>query len=109
MAANTVETGGRWAIEFAVAAGTPCAVSPGSSALGSVLARPAISREKKTPMDSELPEFWNVERMPEAAPRSRAGTDDMIAAVLGAANSPEPTPLPKVSSAKAQYGNTTGS
>ena len=66
---------------------------------GSVLARPAISSEKKMPIDSDMPEFWKVERMPEAAPRSWAGTLDMIAAVFGEANRPEPTPLPKMSSA----------
>ena len=69
MAANTVETGGRWAIDAAVASGTPWAVRPEVSAFGSVLARPAISSEKKMPMDSDMPEFWKVDRMPEAAPR----------------------------------------
>src|ERR1700744_353965 len=109
MAANTVETGGRWAIEVAVASGTPWAVRPGSSAFGSVLARPAIISEKKMPMDSDMPEFWKVDRMPEAAPRFQAGTDDMIPATLGEANSPEPTPLPKISRANIQYEKSTGS
>src|SRR5580704_5010471 len=67
MAANTVETGGRWAIVLACASGTPCAVRPVSSVFGSVLARPAIISEKKMPMDSDMPEFWKVDRMPEAA------------------------------------------
>ncbi len=40
-----------------------------------------------------MPEFWNVERMPEATPRCRAGTLLMMAEVLGEANSPEPMPL----------------
>src|ERR1700722_15610181 len=102
MAANTVETGGRWAIVLACASGTPCAVRPVSSVFGSVLARPAIISEKKMPMDSDIPEFWKVDRMPDAAPRSCAGTDDMIAAVLGEANRPEPTPLPKISRANTQ-------
>src|SRR6266567_3305698 len=102
MAEKMVETGGRWAIEFAVPSGTPCAVSPGASVLGSVLARPAIISEKKMPMDSDMPEFWKVDRMPEAAPRWCAGTEDMMAAVFGAANRPELTPLPKISSANAQ-------
>ena len=65
-----METGGRWAIEFAVARGTPWAVRPALSVFGSVLARPAIISEKKMPMDSDMPEFWNVDRMPDAAPRS---------------------------------------
>src|ERR1700760_169087 len=102
MAANTVETGGRWAIDVAVASGTPCAVRPAVSVLGSVLARPAIISEKKMPMDSDMPEFWKVDRMPDAAPRGWAGTEDMIAAVFGEANRPEPIPLPKISSANAQ-------
>src|SRR5215472_7463561 len=109
MAEKMVETGGRWAIEFAAAAGTPCAVSPGASVRGSVLARPAIISEKKMPMDSDMPEFWKVDRMPDAAPRWWAGTLDMMAEVLGEANRPEPIPLPKMSSANAQYGNTIGS
>src|ERR1700730_12133388 len=102
MAANTVETGGRWAIVLACASGTPCAVRPEVSAFGSVLARPAIISEKKMPMDSDMPEFRKVELMPDDAPRSCAGTEDRIAAVFGAANRPEPTPLPKISSANAQ-------
>ena len=61
------------------------------------------------PMDSEVPEFWNVARMPEAAPRWLAGTLLMIAEVFGDANSPEPTPLRKISRANAGYGKLTGS
>src|SRR2546421_10626740 len=102
MAEKMVETGGRWAIEFVAAAGPPCAVRPGASVLGCEPARPAIISEKKMPMDSDMPEFWNVDRMPDAAPRWCAGTEDMMAAVFGAANKPEPTPLPKISSANAQ-------
>src|SRR6266480_3548129 len=97
MAANTVETGGRWATELAVASGTPWAVRPAVSVFGSVLARPAIISEKKMPMDSDMPEFWKVDRMPDAEPRCLAGTALMMAEVLGEANSPEPTPLPKIS------------
>ena len=40
--------------------------------------------------------------MPEATPRCGAGTLLMIAAVLGAANMPVPTPVPAMQSAKAQ-------
>jgi hypothetical protein len=61
------------------------------------------------PMDSDMPEFWKVDRMPDAAPRCRAGTEDMIAAVFGAANRPEPIPLPKISSANTQYEKSIGS
>ena len=53
-------------------------------------------------MDSAVPEFWKVERMPEAAPRWRAGTLPMIEEELGAANMPLPIPLTAISSAKAQ-------
>src|SRR5215469_7814567 len=102
MAAKTVETGGRWATELAVASGTPWSVRPAVSVFGSVLARPAIISEKKMPMDSDMPEFWKVDRMPDAAPRWCAGTEDMMAAVFGEAKRPEPIPLPKISSANAQ-------
>ena len=56
------------------------------------------------PMDSDMPEFWKVDRMPDAAPRWWAGTEDMIAAVFGEANRPEPIPLPKISSANSPVG-----
>ena len=39
------------------------------------------------------PEFWNVERMPEATPRWCSGTLLMIADVLGAEKTPWPIPL----------------
>src|ERR1700733_3880287 len=109
MAEKTVETGGRCAIEVACASGTPCAVRPAVSVFGSVLARPATISEKKMPMDSDMPEFWNVERMPDAEPRWLAGTLLMIADVFGEANSPDPTPLRKMRIPKIQYGKTIGS
>ncbi len=95
-------TGGRCATSFAIGYGTPWPVSPLVRVLGRLEARPAIMREKKMPMDRAMPEFWNVARMPEAWPRWLAGTALMTAAVLGEVNRPEPTPLPKISSAKAQ-------
>jgi len=61
--------------------------------VGSRAASPAIISEKNSPMESTNPAFWKVTRMPEAAPRWRAGTLFMIPAVLGVANSPEPMPL----------------
>src|SRR5262249_34582152 len=100
---------GRFAMCAASAAGTPCARRPELSVRGRVAASPAIIREKKIPMDSDMPEFWNVDRMPEAAPRYLAGTLLMIADVLGEANIPEPSPLHKMISANSQYGNLTGS
>ena len=53
--------------------------------------------EKKTPMESTWPAFWNVARMPEAAPRRLAGTLDMTSDVFGAENRPPPRPLMKIS------------
>ena len=61
-----------------------------------MLASPAIISEKKMPMDSTNPEFWNVASMPDAAPRCLAGTLFMMAAALGAENSPMPTPAMKI-------------
>ena len=51
------------------------------------------------PMDSSMPAFMKVARMPEAAPRSCGWTLPMMALVLGAANSPEPMPLSAISAA----------
>src|SRR5437868_3154736 len=92
-----------------MAAGTPCARRPALSVRGSVPERPAIISEKKMPIDSDMPEFWNVERMPDAAPRYLAGTLLMIAEVFGEANRPEPRPLQKMISANSPYENATGS
>ena len=49
-----------------------------------------------------MPEFWNVARMPDAAPRYLAGTLLMMAEVFGEANRPDPMPLQKISRANAQ-------
>ncbi len=83
-------------------AGTPCSVRPEYRALGSVDASPAIISEKKTPIDSDVPELKNVARMPDADPRWRAGTEFMIAVVFGAENRPEPMPFSTSRPAKAQ-------
>src|SRR5580698_3978735 len=109
MAENTVLTGGRCPICEATEAETPWERSPAVKVRGRLEARPAISRLKKTPMDKDMPEFWKVDRMPDAEPRCPAGTALMIAAVLGEANRPEPMPLPKISSANIQYWKFTGS
>src|SRR5215469_9586003 len=93
----------------ATGAGTPWARSPALRVFGSVEARPAIISEKKIPMDSDIPEFWNTDRMPEAAPRCHGGTLPMIEEVFGEANRPDPRPLHKISSANAQYGKLIGS
>jgi hypothetical protein len=76
---------------------------------GSVAARPAIISEKKMPIDRDMPEFWKVAPIPDAEPRSRAGTLLIMAEVFGEANRPEPSPLPRMMSVKAQYGKSTGS
>src|SRR5580693_2441059 len=56
-----------------MAGGTPCCRRPLVSVFGRLAARPAISSEKNTPIDRAVPEFWNVARIPEAAPRCPAG------------------------------------
>jgi hypothetical protein len=101
-AANRDETGGREPTWWATAAGTPWLVRPLVSVLGRLAASPAIISEKNTPIDRAVPEFWKVERMPEAAPRSRAGTLPMIEEELGAPNILLPIPLMAMSSANAQ-------
>ena len=58
--------------------------------------------EKNTPIDRAVPEFWKVERIPEAAPRCSAGTLLMMDDELGAANMPLPIPFAAISTAKAQ-------
>ncbi len=45
-----------------------------SAVPGRLVARPAIISEKNRPIDSAVPEFWKVERIPDAAPRC-AGRD----------------------------------
>ena len=67
-----------------------------------MLARPTIISEKKMPIDNDEPALKNVARTPDAAPRSAAGTLDMIAAVLGAVKMPPPSPLRKISTANTQ-------
>src|ERR1700722_8460692 len=89
--------------------GTPWACNPALSVRGSVEWRPAINSEKNTPIDTDVPEFWKVARMPDATPRWLAGTLLMMAEVLGAANIPEPIPLSAMSKANCQYEKSIGS
>ena len=70
--------------------------------LGKLEANPAIMTEKNTAIETAVPEFWKVERMPEAAPRCRAGTLPMMEEELGEANMPLPIPLAAMSRANAQ-------
>ena len=92
-AANSEATGGNEPTWWATLCVTPCWRSPLLSVVESVPVRPAIMSEKKMPMEMAVPEFWKVARMPEAAPRKRAGTLFMIDDVFGAANIPLPMPL----------------
>jgi hypothetical protein len=87
---------------------TPWLRSPAARVPGRLAARPVIRSVKKTPIDSDVPAFWKVCRMPDAAPRCRLGTLPIIDDVLGAENMPDPTPLSMRSSAKAQYAKLTG-
>ena len=75
---------------------------------GSVAASPTIISEKKTPIDSDVPELKNVARIPEAAPRSWAGTLFMMPVVFGAENRPEPMPFTTSKTANSQYGKFVG-
>jgi hypothetical protein len=70
-----------WAAE----AGTPWLASPVDNVDRSVPASPAIISEVNTPIDSAVPEFWKVDRMPEAAPRWRAGTAPFMVDISTAA------------------------
>ena len=54
---------------------------------------------KNPPIESTMPAFMPVARMPEAAPRCAAGTAFMIAAEFGAAIRPMPMPLSASSAA----------
>ena len=69
--------------------------------LGRAEASPAIMSEKNSPMDTSMPLFWKVARIPEAAPRWRAGTEFMIPVVFGAAKRPKPMPFRNRRSPKA--------
>src|ERR1700727_621469 len=101
-AANRDDTGGSEPTWWATAGATPCATRPLVSVWGRLVASPAIMSEKNTPMESAVPVFWKVERIPEAAPRCDGGTLPMIEEELGAANIPTPTPLTKMSTPNAQ-------
>jgi hypothetical protein len=101
-AANSDDTGGNDATWCATPAGTPCCFRAPASDAGRRLASPAIMSEKNTPIDRAVPEFWNVERIPDAAPRWDAGTLPMIDDELGAPNIPTPMPLRTISAANAQ-------
>ena len=82
--------------------GTPWACRPAVSVVGRRLASPAIMREKNTPIETAVPEFWKVARMPDAMPRRCAGTLPMIEEEFGEANIPLAIPFSAMSSAKTQ-------
>ena len=80
-----------------------CWRRPLASVTGQAAGQPGDhDHEKNTPIDNAVPEFWKVERIPEAAPRRLAGTLPMIEEELGAANIPLPIPFTAMSSAKAR-------
>ena len=101
-AANSEDTGGSEPMWCATAWETPWRCRPLVSAAGSVPASPAIISEKKTPIERAVPEFWKVERMPEAAPRWRAGTLPMIEEELGAAEHADADPVERRSAARSR-------
>src|SRR6202034_3751871 len=68
----------------------------------------AMTSVKKIPIEIAVPEFWKVERIPEATPRSEAGTLPMIDEELGEANIPLAAPIRASSSANTGYGKSTG-
>src|SRR5689334_11301602 len=92
-AANRDETGGRPPICAATWGETPCWARPLVRVPGREPARPPIMREKNTPIDREVPEFWKVDRIPEATPRYSAGTLDMTDEEFGELYIPMPTPF----------------
>src|SRR3954467_11884539 len=87
-AANNVATGETCDAAWDACGETPDAVSPCDRAAGSRLDRPTAISVKNAPIDSPMPVFIPVARIPDAAPRSDAGTAFMIAAAFGAAVSP---------------------
>ena len=100
-AANSRPTGEACEAVVAALDVTPADVSPLCIALGSVLASPTAISVKNAPIESTMPAFMPVARIPDAAPRSAAGTAFMIAAEFGAAIRPIPMPLNASSSANA--------
>jgi len=79
--------------KWAAPAGTPWAVSPPYSVVGSDEASPRIISVKKIPTDSTWAEFWKVWFIPPPAPRSPGGRLFITAARLGEANIPIEIPL----------------
>jgi len=68
--------------------------------------QPGDQQREEDAIDSDMPEFWNVDRMPEAAPRCLAGTLLMIA-LYRRANT-RASPLHKMIRPNSQYGKLTG-
>ena len=64
--------------------------------------------EKKIPIESTNPEFINVARIPDAAPRWLTGAAPIIIEAFGAENAPVPMPLRRRMTAKIGYGKFTG-
>src|SRR5713226_4933236 len=95
------ERGGRRQVRvfLATAPGTPAWERPLKSVDDNAEARPMVMILKKTPMLTSVPEFWKVERIPDAAPRCSAGTLLITDEVFGEENMPWPRPSMKSRSA----------
>src|SRR6516165_6399558 len=92
-ALKRLPTGGSLATWAALAGATPFALRPAAMEWGRDADSPRTMSEKKMPIDSTMPEFWNVARIPDAAPRWRAGTLFMMPVAFGAAKRPKPITL----------------
>src|SRR5579875_564452 len=69
---------------------------------------PMTRRVKNKPIERGIPALENVTRIPEAAPRWRAGTAFMMEEVFGEAKSPLAIPEKKRTTAKGQYEKSGG-
>ena len=76
----------------AASAGTPCAASPEMQVAGHDTGHPTIISEKNTPIDSTIAGVLEGGVMPAPRPVA-AGRLFIIAARLGEANRPSPTPF----------------
>ena len=107
-AANKLETGGVMEICVARLVEIFCATKPVFNVCGRVDESPKIIRLKNMPIESTMPEFVKVARMPDAWPRSFAGTEFMMAALFGAAKSPNAVPIKKSKTANGTYEKSAG-
>jgi hypothetical protein len=71
-------------------------------AAGTLVFRPPTRSVKNNPIERGIPVLAKVTRIPEAAPRWRAGTEFIIEDVLGEANSPPDIPETNITAPKGQ-------